>query len=67
MGPDLGVIVDEQLGHATLAVHQKAISPPFLGQRGLVTRGNQRVQLSLATTHQLDKLGNDSGEYVSGR
>lgn len=52
----LGVVVDEQLGHTALSVHQEAISPPFLGQRGLVTRGNQRVQLPLATAHQLDKL-----------
>lgn len=64
--PDhLGVIVDEQLSHTALSVHQEAISPPFLGQRGLVTRGNQSVQLPLATAHQLDKLRNESEEYVA--
>lgn len=61
------MIVDEQFGHTTLSVHQEAIPPPFLGQRGLVTRGNQRVQLSLATAHQLDKLRNESEEDVSRR
>ncbi len=52
----LGVVVDEQFGNTTLSVHQEAISSPFLSERGLVTRGNQCVQLTLAATHQLHKL-----------
>lgn len=52
----LGVVVDEKLGDTTLSVHQEAISSSFLSERGLVTRGNQCVQLALAATHQLHKL-----------
>lgn len=52
----LGVVIDEQLGDTTLSVHQEAISSSFLSERGLVTRGNQCIQLALAATHQLHKL-----------
>lgn len=59
----LWVVVYEQFGDTTLSVHQEAISSPFLGERRLVTRGNQRVQLALATTHQLHKLEKKSERF----
>lgn len=52
----LGVVVNKQFSNTALSVHQEAISPPLLGERRLVTRGDQRVQLHLTTTHQLHKL-----------
>lgn len=59
------MVVDEQFGNTALSVHQEAISSPFLGEGRLVTRGDQSVQLALATTHQLHKLKEKSREIVN--
>lgn len=52
----LGVVVNEQFGDAALSVHQEAVASPLLSESGLVTCSHQRVQLALATAHQLHEL-----------
>lgn len=50
------------LGHGALAVHQEAVPAALLGQRRLVSLGDEGVQLGLLAADGLHELMRERGE-----